>query len=53
MDTKIPRHIKIRSIANPYLPEYRKYFEEREKWAKKCAIIQWIRDKNTNVILDT
>ena len=53
MDTKIQRHIKIRSIANPYLPEYKKYFEEREKWAKKCAIIQWIRDKNTNVILDT
>lgn len=30
-DTKIRRHIKIRSDANPFNPLYREYFEQREK----------------------
>jgi RNA-directed DNA polymerase len=50
MDTKIQRHIKIRSRANPYLPEYADYFAERKKWAKECSLIQWYRDKRLNVI---
>lgn len=50
MDIKIQRHIKIRSSANPYLPEYAKYFEDRRKWTKDCSYIQWMKDKRTNVI---
>jgi RNA-directed DNA polymerase len=50
MDTKIQRHVKIRSIANPYFPEYFEYFEDRMKWAKKRSFIQWIIDKKSNVI---
>jgi RNA-directed DNA polymerase len=50
MDIKIQRHVKIRSIANPYLPEYKEYFEERVKWAKKRSLTQWIIEKQLNVI---
>ena len=50
MDTKIQRHIKIRSNANPYFPEYFEYFEDRKKWAKKRSFIQWAIDKKFNVI---
>jgi len=36
-------HIKIKNKANPYLPEYDKYFSQRQKWredvAKKCRQI--------------
>jgi hypothetical protein len=32
--------VKIKSKANPYLPEFEKYFSRRQKWredlAKKC-----------------
>ena len=50
MDTKIQRHVKIRSAANPYLPEYNEYFEERNKWSQKRSFTQWIIDKRLNVI---
>ena len=50
MDIKIQRHVKIRSAANPYLPEYSEYFEERNKWAQKRSFTQWIIDKRLNVI---
>jgi len=50
MDTKIQRHIKIRSNSNPYLPEHFEYFEDRMKWAKKRSFIQWIIDKKFNVL---
>lgn len=50
MDTKIQRHVKIRAAANPYLPEYNEYFEERKKWAQKRSLTQWIIDKKLNVI---
>ncbi|AAU28136.1 TPA: group II intron reverse transcriptase/maturase [Legionella pneumophila] len=50
MDIKIQRHVKIRSSANPYLPEYVKYFEDRKKWAKDCSFVQRIKDKQLNVI---
>lgn len=50
MDTKIQRHVKIRSAANLYLPEYNEYFEERKKWAQKRSLTQWIIDKKLNVI---
>ncbi|HAT1130665.1 TPA: group II intron reverse transcriptase/maturase [Legionella pneumophila subsp. pneumophila] len=50
MDVKIQRHVKIKSIANPYLPEHNKYFEERIKWAKKRSLTQWVIDKKLNVI---
>lgn len=50
MDTKIQRHIKIRSNSNPYLPEHIEYFEDRLKWAKKRSFIQWIIDKKFNVL---
>ena len=35
--TPIVRHVKIKSVANPYLPEWESYFEERTKnlWLKK------------------
>jgi RNA-directed DNA polymerase len=52
MDTKIQRHIKIKSPANLYLPEYKEYFENREKQIKDTAIIQWKRNKRINVITD-
>ena len=50
MDIKIQRHVKIRSSANPYLPEYVKYFEDRKKWAKDCSFVQRIKDKQLNII---
>jgi RNA-directed DNA polymerase len=50
MDTKIRRHIKIRSNANPYLPEYTEYFAERKKRTKEGSIIQWKRAQLVNVI---
>lgn len=50
MDIKIQRHVKIRSNANPYLPEYAKYFEDRAKWSKDCSLIQRNKDKKLNVI---
>ena len=52
MDTKIQRHIKIKSSANPFLPEYKEYFDNREKRIKDTAIIQWKRNKRINVITD-
>jgi RNA-directed DNA polymerase len=50
MDTKIQRHVKVRSSANPYLPEYIEYYEERNKWAKSRSFIQREREKMLNVI---
>ena len=50
MDIKIQRHIKVRSIANPYLPEYREYYREREKVMKARSFIQWNIDRKLNVI---
>lgn len=50
MDIKIQRHVKVRSSANPYLPEYVEYYEQRNKWAKSCSFIQRERDKILNVI---
>ena len=46
-------HVKIRSHANPYLPEYDKYFSQRQIWrgilAKECKQITTFIDKETNV----
>jgi RNA-directed DNA polymerase len=50
MDIKIQRHVKIRSHANPYLPEYVEYFENRKKQNKEQALIRWNRDRKLNVI---
>lgn len=52
MDTKIRRHVKVRSKANPYLIEYIKYFKEREEKQKDYAILQWKIGKKINVISD-
>lgn len=52
MDTKIQRHIKIRSAANLYLPENREYFESRQKLIKEICLIQWKLDRKRNVITD-
>ncbi len=45
-------HVKIRSIANPYLPEFDKYFFQRKKWrvdlAKECKQITTFDVKETN-----
>ena len=47
-------HVKIRSHANPYLPEYDKYFflrkARREILAKECKQITTFSDRETNVI---
>jgi RNA-directed DNA polymerase len=46
-------HVKIRSLANPYLPEYDKYFFQRracrEILAKECKQITTFSGKETNV----
>jgi len=46
-------HVKIRSHANPYLPEYDKYFSRRQIWreilAKECKQITTFSDTETNV----
>jgi RNA-directed DNA polymerase len=46
-------HVKIRSLANPYLPEYDKYFSQRQIWrgilAKECKQITTFNDTETNV----
>ena len=33
-ETKVRRHVKIKAAANPFDPQWRNYFEEREffKW---------------------
>ena len=38
--SKIPivYHVKVKSKANPYLPEYDKYFYQRTKWREDRAI---------------
>ncbi len=45
-------HVKIRSLANPYLPEYDKYFFQRkarrEILAKECKQITTFNDTETN-----
>jgi RNA-directed DNA polymerase len=38
-DTKIRRHIKIKSDANPFNPLYKKYFEQREELRKQRSKI--------------
>ncbi len=46
-------HVKIRSLANPYLPEYDKYFFQRracrDLLAKECKQITTFSGKETNV----
>lgn len=53
--SKIPivYHVKVKSEANPYLPEFDKYFyrrtKEREELAKKCKqITTFVSSKNEN-----
>ena len=45
--------MKIKSNANPYLPEFDKYFFQRLKWredlAKECKQITKFVEKETNV----
>jgi len=38
-DTKIRRHIKIKAEATPFKPEFRSYFEKREKDRKSRELI--------------
>jgi len=38
-DTKIRRHIKIKSDANPFNPLYREYFDKREKDREQRSMI--------------
>lgn len=33
-DLPIVRHIKIRAIMHPYLPDAEHYFKQRDKWSK-------------------
>jgi hypothetical protein len=46
-------HVKIKSNANPYLPEFDKYFFQRQKWredlAKDCHQITTFDVKVTNI----
>ena len=49
-DTKIQRHRKIKAEANPYVPEYESYFEQRLEYAwkhsvagRKKLISLWVR----------
>ena len=46
-------HVKIRSHANPYLPEDDKYYSQRQIWrgilAKECKQITTFSDTETNV----
>jgi len=46
-------HVKIRSHANPYLPEFDKYFSQRQAWrgilAKECKQITTFNETDTNV----
>jgi len=35
VSTKIERHIKVRGAANPYDPQYTKYFEMRRQWWRR------------------
>jgi RNA-directed DNA polymerase len=44
--------VKIKSDANPFLPEFDKYFFQRKKWredlARECKQITTFGDKKTN-----
>ena len=46
-------HVKVKSIANPYMPEFDKYFVQRKKWranlAKECKQITTFVVKETNI----
>ena len=46
-------HVKIRSNANPYLPEFDKYFFQRKKWredlSKECKQITTFVEKETKI----
>jgi RNA-directed DNA polymerase len=46
-------HVKIKSKANPYLPEFDRYFFQRQKWredlAKECRQITTFDVKETNI----
>lgn len=46
MDTKIQRHVKIRSIVNPFIPKDREYFQQRELWKTKVRLTQRKVDKD-------
>lgn len=40
MDIKIQRHVKIKSCANLFDPEYRRYFQERDIWKSEVSLRQ-------------
>ncbi|BAC07667.1 group II intron reverse transcriptase/maturase [Thermosynechococcus vestitus] len=42
-DTRIQRHVKIKADANPFLPEWAEYFEERKKLKEAPAQYRRIR----------
>jgi len=57
MDTEIKRHIKIRAEANPYLPEFETYFEQRLERAWKDSmkgrdrlLTLWLRQRKRCVM---
>ncbi|UAA38346.1 group II intron reverse transcriptase/maturase [Paraneptunicella aestuarii] len=57
MDTEIRRHIKIKAEANPYLPEFEMYFEQRLErlWKSSMSgrerlLTLWLRQKKRCVI---
>ena len=57
MDTPIKRHIKIRAEANPYLPEFEVYFEQRLERAWKDSmkgrdklLMLWLRQRKRCVM---
>ena len=45
-DTKIRRHIKIRSAANPFDPQYKEYFAERSKKERRQHF-EYINDSDS------
>ena len=51
MDTKIQRHVKIRSIVNPFVPKYRDYFQQRELWKTKVRLTQRKVDKDIYALM--
>jgi RNA-directed DNA polymerase len=57
MDTAIKRHIKIKAEANPYLPEFEEYFEQRLERAWKESfkgrdklLTLWLRQRKRCVM---
>ncbi len=51
--TPIRRHVKIKSMATPYDPQFKEYFIERERYKKNLRESRSKKEANSNVSRNT